>query len=240
MEMGICFRIVPLSSPPPFCMLGNFLSFFLSCPWIGVIGSVVFLWHGWLPGLSLYGERDPWAASFGQLASWELERCLGAYPADNSCFWFAPEFWDADDLALEMTDAPSIWTDGSGKTILLVGSRLLALVCISLHLKRLCVVLFGVLRRNMVMLDWSVAALSCRSLARFRLFSVLNFGVLLLLCSRTRLVIWALTTLMLPGQLVCWWIVGACLNLYLWFRMGSCCYCPVHDSGPWLGHGQGH
>ena len=39
------------------------------------------LWHGWLPGLCLYGERDLWAASFGQLASWELERCLGAFLA---------------------------------------------------------------------------------------------------------------------------------------------------------------
>ena len=26
------------------------------------------LWHGWLPGLSCGGHREPWAASFGQLA----------------------------------------------------------------------------------------------------------------------------------------------------------------------------
>ena len=42
------------------------------------------LWHGWLPGLSLDGEVDLWAASFEQLASRDLERCLGAYAADDS------------------------------------------------------------------------------------------------------------------------------------------------------------
>ena len=31
----------------------------------------------------------------------------------NSNFWTQPDFWDADDLALEMTDAPNIGTDGS-------------------------------------------------------------------------------------------------------------------------------
>ena len=28
------------------------------------------------------GHRDPWALSFGDLASFHLERCLGAYPVD--------------------------------------------------------------------------------------------------------------------------------------------------------------
>ena len=65
-------------------------------------------WHGWLLGFSLAGERDLWAASVGQLASRELERCVGAYPADNSSFWTPPDFWDADDSALEMTDTSSI------------------------------------------------------------------------------------------------------------------------------------
>ena len=40
------------------------------------------LWHGWLPGLKGTGQRDPWAISFGDLASFHLERCLGAYPVD--------------------------------------------------------------------------------------------------------------------------------------------------------------
>ena len=70
----------------------------------GMVGCLVFV----------FMERGtPWAASFGQLASWELERCLGALLADDSNFWTAPDFWDADDLALEMTDAPNIWSDGS-------------------------------------------------------------------------------------------------------------------------------
>ena len=54
----------------------------------------------------------PLAASFWLLASRELERCFGADPVVCSRFWVPPEFWDADDLALEMTDAPNIWTDG--------------------------------------------------------------------------------------------------------------------------------
>ena len=38
------------------------------------------LWHGWLPGRKGIGLREPWALSFGDLASFHLERCLGAYP----------------------------------------------------------------------------------------------------------------------------------------------------------------
>ena len=45
------------------------------------------LWHGWLRGLSVAGDRDPWAASFGQLACCELERCLVAFLVDGSHFW---------------------------------------------------------------------------------------------------------------------------------------------------------
>ena len=38
------------------------------------------LWHGWLPGLNgLVGDK-PWALSFGELASIDLESRLGAYP----------------------------------------------------------------------------------------------------------------------------------------------------------------
>ena len=64
------------------------------------------LWHGWLPG-------NPWASSFGELASFHLERCLGAYPADFATAWSPPDYWDADDIALEMPEHPNIWTDGS-------------------------------------------------------------------------------------------------------------------------------
>ena len=64
-------------------------------------------------GLSLTGESDPWAPSFGQLACGALECCLGAYQADSSSLWMPPVFWDADDIALEMFGAPNTWTDGS-------------------------------------------------------------------------------------------------------------------------------
>ena len=71
------------------------------------------LWHGWLPGLNDIGGNDPWAVSFGDLASVKLERCLGAYPVAFAGSWTPPKHWDADDIDLEMSDHPSIWTDGS-------------------------------------------------------------------------------------------------------------------------------
>ena len=79
------------------------------------------LWHGWLPGLNCVGERDPWAASFGDLACCKLESRLGAYPSDASAFWAPPEYWDADDIALEMSDTPNIWTDGSREDFSAIG-----------------------------------------------------------------------------------------------------------------------
>ena len=71
------------------------------------------LWHGWLPGLSGISDGDPWASSFGDLALSKLERCLGAYPLDFASCWTPPEYWDADDVALGMSEYPNIWTDGS-------------------------------------------------------------------------------------------------------------------------------
>ena len=77
------------------------------------------LWHGWLPGLNGINEKDPWATSFGDLASLHLEQCLGAYPVANC--WAPPEYWDADDIALEMSEYPNIWTDGSREDFSSVG-----------------------------------------------------------------------------------------------------------------------
>ena len=57
--------------------------------------------------------RDSWAASFGQLACLKLERCLGAYPLDSSGCWAPLDYWVTDDIALEVSDHPNIWTDGS-------------------------------------------------------------------------------------------------------------------------------
>ena len=72
-----------------------------------------FFWHGWLLGLSGACDDNTWAASFGDLAFGALERCLGAYPLEFSGSWTPPEYWDADDIALEMSEHPNIWTDGS-------------------------------------------------------------------------------------------------------------------------------
>ena len=77
--------------------------------------------HGWLPGLSCGDERSPWAASFGQLACSGLERCLGAYPVDSSGCWTPPDYWDAHGIALEMSDHPVIWTDGSREDFSSIG-----------------------------------------------------------------------------------------------------------------------
>ena len=64
------------------------------------------LWHGWLLGLGTAGER-----------AWSVDRQIfgtagGRIPADSSEFWNAPDFWDADDLAVGMEDHPCVWTDG--------------------------------------------------------------------------------------------------------------------------------
>ena len=67
----------------------------------------------WLAGLCSGNGRSSWAASSGQLGCFELERCLGAYPVDSSGHWTPPDHRDVDDIAVEMTDYPNIWTDGS-------------------------------------------------------------------------------------------------------------------------------
>ena len=51
------------------------------------------------------------------------------------------------------------------------------------------------------MLAWSVAVLLCLSLVSCRLFSVLNYGVLLLPCKRTGLVIDTLNVARSIGRL---------------------------------------
>ena len=79
------------------------------------------LWYGWLLGLSGLSDKNPWAASFGGLAFSHLERCLGAYPVDFSGSWTPPDYGDADDIALEMSDHPDIWTDGSRDDVSSVG-----------------------------------------------------------------------------------------------------------------------
>ena len=38
---------------------------------------------------------------------------FGAYPVDFVDCWTPPDYWDADDIALEMHEHPNVWTDGS-------------------------------------------------------------------------------------------------------------------------------
>ena len=97
-------------------MFAIFLSSLISCLWIVVIWP-----RGWLPGLKGIGQRDPWAISFGDLASFHLERCLGAYPVDFGGAWTPPDNWDAADIALEMPEHPNVWTDGSGEDFSSIG-----------------------------------------------------------------------------------------------------------------------
>ena len=67
-------------------------------------------------------QRDPWAISFGDLASFHLERCLGAYPVDfGGGAWTPPDYWDAADIALEMPEHPNVWTDGSRQDFSSIG-----------------------------------------------------------------------------------------------------------------------
>ena len=92
-----------------------------------------------------------------------MERSLGAYLADHSSFWIPPDFWDADDLALEMTDTPNFWTDGGREDCPVGGFEVAGAGVYLLPQRRLCAVLSGVWRRSMVMPGWSVAVLLCLS-----------------------------------------------------------------------------
>ena len=76
----------------------------------------------WVVAWSLWhSTKDPLATSFGDSASFHLERCLRAYLLDFAGSWTPPEYWDADDIALEMSGHPNIWTDGSREAFSSVG-----------------------------------------------------------------------------------------------------------------------
>ena len=97
MVMDICFGNVLFS---PFSMCATSLNFHFLCLWIGVSGQDAYSGTGWLPGLNGMLGNKPWASSFGELASFHLERCLGAYPVDFAAAWTPLDYWDADDTAL--------------------------------------------------------------------------------------------------------------------------------------------
>ena len=106
---------------PPFSMLENYLSFLLLCPLIAASGPGVFFGMAGCLVFVAFVIMTLWAASFHDLASAQLERCFGAYPVDFSGCWTPPEYWDADDIALEIPDHPNFWTDGNREDFSSVG-----------------------------------------------------------------------------------------------------------------------
>ena len=136
------------------------------------------LWHGWLPGLSSGDVRSSWAASFGQLACLELERCLGAHLVDSSGLWAPPDYWDVDDIAWRCRITLIFGLMVARRIfLLLVTLKWLVLECICLLLKSPLKVLSGALLKSVGTLDWSVAVLLCLLLVFCRLSSVPNSGV---------------------------------------------------------------
>ena len=204
----------------PFSMLGNYLNLLILCPLIAASGPEVFFWHGWLPGLSGLSDRDPWANSFGDLESFHLERCHGAHPGFDDC-WTPPDYWDSADTALEMSDHPNFWTDGSREDFSSVGGFEVAGAGVYLPASELAFegLVWGTVEGYG---DPRLERLPCFSACTWglcRLFSGLNSGVLFLRCRRTGLVIWVLIALMLLGVLVACWIMVAWISLCLWSRM---------------------
>ena len=118
MELVICFGSAPFR---PLLHVRELLEFVSLMALDRSNWPRCLLWHGWWPGFSGAGGRDPWAASFGLLACCELKRRLGAYPVDASALWTPPDCWDAEDIALEMSDTPNIWTDGSREDFSSIG-----------------------------------------------------------------------------------------------------------------------
>ena len=137
------------------------------------------LWHGGMM------NDKPWALSFGELASLHLERCLGAYPADFSSSWTPPDYWDVDDIALEMSDHPNIWTDGSREDYSSIGDfEVAGAVYLPASEVAFEGAVWGV-AQEYGMLAWRVAVLLCLSLGRHRLFSVKSFAAPFLPCRVT-------------------------------------------------------
>ena len=88
-------------SPPPSSMFGNLLNLLILCPLSAASGHDTYFGMVGCLALVGIGHRDPWATSFDDLASFYLERCLGAYPVDFASCWTPPEHWDAADIALD-------------------------------------------------------------------------------------------------------------------------------------------
>ena len=214
MVMGIFFGSVPFTS---FNMYAKCLSLLSSCPWIVLSGLGVYFGMVGCLVLMVCLVTKPWDLSFGELASFHLERCLGPYPAYFSAAWTPPDYWDADDIALEMPEHPNVWTDGSredffsivGFEVAGAGAYLPAAEVAFDHSASGTVEEYGDARLE-----------RCRafslSLGFCRRCSVLSFGVLLLLCKLIGIVILVLIILMSFVALVLCLMLTVWLNLFPW------------------------
>ena len=99
----------------PSSMFGNFLCLLILCPLIAASGHDAYVGIvGCLASVVL-------VIGIPGLASFHLERCLGAYPVDFAGAWTPPDYWDAADIALEMPEHADIWTDGSTEDFSSIG-----------------------------------------------------------------------------------------------------------------------
>ena len=116
---------------------------------------------------------------------------MGAYPLDFARCWTPPEYWDAHDIALEMSENPNIWTDLSREDFSSVGVYEVAGAGVYLSAAEVAFggAVYGVAEEDGDVRAWSVAVLFCLSLVFCRLSSVLNSGVPFFLYRRTGLVI---------------------------------------------------
>ena len=107
------------------------------CAW-GLLRLVRCPW-GFRLSWVLFGRSTCWQVCVLLRRRMSLHSRLGSYPIDSSSFWTPPDFWDAEDLAMEMAEHPCVWTDGNLEPVF----RLLVLVSIHLSLNLLCRLLFG-------------------------------------------------------------------------------------------------
>ena len=173
------------------------------------------LWHGWLSGLNGISLKDLWATSF--LVIQQLFILKGTLVL-ILLILLVPGLLLIIGMLL-ILPWRCLSTLMSGLMVverispLLVALKLLVLLFICMPLSLRLMVWFGKQQRSMAMLVWGVAVLFCLFPVFFRQFSVLNSGVLFLLCRLTGLVIWVLTTLMLLGVLVACLIMVTLISL---------------------------
>ena len=149
-------------------------------------------------------------------------------PAGDAHLWVGHDFWDADDIALEMVDRPNIWADGSRERCPVGGFEIAGSNVYFITSEASLLGSVWVFPRSMVMVGWIGVVLLCLSLALCSLFSALSSGALFWLFKLTILVTWVLITLMFLVLLVGCLIMGPFPSLYNWSRMVIFCLLSAH------------